>query len=123
MGRRIAQDLVIPATEARSFIVKRNQILRIIAIEGKQVPDVAIFNEHNLKETFNATTSVHLNSYEGIGNNKRLTKLYSKPPRCNVMFRVVDDKVGVHYAISGGCCTPLSYNLRGGTGLSSKLLR
>lgn len=113
MGRRITNELVIPATEARSFIVKRSQSLRIIAIEGKRVPDVAIFNEHNPKETFDATLSVHLNSYEGIGNNKRLAKLYSKPPRCNVMFRVVDDKVGVHYALSGGCCTPMSYKLRG----------
>ncbi len=71
-------------------------MLRVMAQEGKQVADIAFLNAHNYKEQFAARYSVSLNTFEGLGNLERITKLYSKPPWENVMLTVIDDKVGVH---------------------------
>jgi len=80
----------------RAFIVKKGQVLRVIEYEGPQVPDIVFFNAHNHHEQFSARWSALLNSLEGIGGLKRITKLYSQPPWENIMLTVVDDPVGVH---------------------------
>ena len=75
--------------------------------------DVAIFNAHNYKETYDPALSYLLNAIEGIGNIKKLTKLYSRLPRANIMFTVIDDKVGVHWVANGTKCNAKSWKLRG----------
>jgi uncharacterized protein YcgI (DUF1989 family) len=105
---------VIPACEARAFLVKRGQLIRIIELDGKQVADVAIFNADDHRERFNASQTVFLNALQGIGNVKKISKLYSNPPRENVMFTVTHDRVGVHFPLLGGKCTRKLYALRDG---------
>ena len=44
---------------------------------------------------------------------RKVTKLYSKPPRDNVMMEVVEDPVGVHLAWNGGRCSRSFYEALG----------
>jgi uncharacterized protein YcgI (DUF1989 family) len=107
-------QFVIPACEARAFLLKKGRLVRIVEVEGKQVADVAIFNADDYSERFDSSQTVFLNAVQGIGNIKRISKLYSAPPRENVMLTVTDDKVGVHFPLLGGKCTRNLYAIRDG---------
>ena len=52
MSRKLADEIMVPAEHARAFHVKSGQTMRIIAVEGPQVGEVAIFNAHNYKEVY-----------------------------------------------------------------------
>ena len=57
----IVRQWVIPARGHDAFTLKRGQVLRFVDVEGKQVPDVACFNEHDLTEHLNLGNSLLLN--------------------------------------------------------------
>jgi uncharacterized protein YcgI (DUF1989 family) len=105
----IIDDFIIPATYGKAFIVKKGQILTIIEVEGKQMVDATFLNANDLKEVFHAGMTAAINMIDGEGNLYRVKKLYSKPPRDNVMLTVVDDPVGVHLAWNGGRCSRKFY--------------
>lgn len=107
--RKVISEFVISKCTGKGFIVKKSQVLRIIDHVGPQVADVVFLNAHDYKEQFSARWSIILNSIEGIGGLKRITKLYSKPPWENVMLTVIDDKVGVH--VFGCHCSRKFYEL------------
>jgi len=113
-SRGLVEEFVIPKCSAKAFLLKKGQVLRVIAHEGKQVADIRFLNAHDYREQFTAWNSIGLNSAEGIGGSKRIKKLYSKPPWQNVMLTVIDDKVGDH--LMGAQCTPKSYELEGRPG-------
>lgn len=117
-SRKVIEEFVIPKRKSRAFIVKKGQVLRVIAHEGKQVADIRFLNAHDYREQFAAGYSASLNSnfdsIKGVGGAKRIQKLYSKPPWENVMLTVVDDKVGDHFFASQ--CTPKRYELLGKPG-------
>lgn len=113
-SRRLVEEFVIPKCSSKAFLVKKGQVLRVIAHEGKQVADIRFLNAHDYREQFSALNSISLNSMEGIGGRKKLKKLYSKPPWQNVMLTVIDDKVGVH--VPGSQCIPKNYELMGKPG-------
>ncbi|MDP6179914.1 MAG: DUF1989 domain-containing protein, partial [Desulfatiglandales bacterium] len=76
MVKEILKEFIIPRCEARVFEVLKGQILRVIAVEGKQVGDMTALNLHDFRETFSAiwTSSV---------NDRCLTKaknLHAGPP-------------------------------------------
>lgn len=50
MVRKIVFDKIIPPKSALAFSVKKGQFLRIIDLEGKQVGDLILFNEHDYTE-------------------------------------------------------------------------
>lgn len=102
--RELVEEFVTPKASARAFILRKRQVLRITAHEGKQVADVKFLNAHDYQEQFAAVWSIFPNSLEGIGGVRRLQKLYSKPPWERVMLTVVDDKVGDH--LFNGSCSP-----------------
>jgi hypothetical protein len=112
MERKIVKEIFIPAGEARAFIVNKGQIFRLMQVEEKQVADVIFFNANDYRETFHAGHSIWLNCIEKVGNIKRITKLYSKPPKENLMAVVIDDPVGVHFPYIGTRCSRLIYKLR-----------
>jgi uncharacterized protein YcgI (DUF1989 family) len=107
-----AQDILIPAGEARAFIVRRRQTFRLIQVQGEQVADAIFFNANDYRETYHAAHTVYMACLEGTGNIKRVTHLYSKPPRENVMLTVTADPVGVHFAYIGNRCSRLIYRTR-----------
>jgi uncharacterized protein YcgI (DUF1989 family) len=108
----VVQDLVVPRCSGKAMHVRRGQIFRAIAHEGKQVLDLTFLNAHNYREHFSAELSAVLNSTEGVGGYYRLATLYSKPPYENVMATVTSDIVGDglrggdrggHYIDDGHC--------------------
>jgi uncharacterized protein len=109
MEERLVSEFIVPAREGHAFILHKGQVMSIIEVEGKQMADVAFLNANDRKEVFHAGWSAALNMIAGEGNLRRLKKLYSKPPRDNVMLTVVDDPVGVHLAWNGGRCSRKTY--------------
>jgi uncharacterized protein YcgI (DUF1989 family) len=57
----IVKEWIIPAMEYSAFTIQRGQTLRFVDIEGKQVPDLVCFNEHDLTEHLNMGNSLLLN--------------------------------------------------------------
>lgn len=106
---RIVDDFIIPATYGKAFIVKKGQTLTIAQVEGKQMVDATFLNANDLKEVFHAGMTVAINMMMGEGTMQWVTKLYSKPPRDNVMLTVVEDPVRVHLAWNGGRCSRKFY--------------
>ena len=102
-------DFIIPATYARAFEVKKGQVLNIVQVEGPQMVDAVFLNANDLKEVFHAGMTAALNMMNDTGTMQKVTKLYSKPPRDNVMLEVVEDPVGVHLAWNGGRCSRSFY--------------
>jgi len=50
---KVIFEQVMPPASALAFTVKKGQYFRVIDIEGKQVGDLAIFNEHDYTEKLN----------------------------------------------------------------------
>jgi len=53
VGKKTVRDEVIPPKSALAFVVKKGQFLRVIDIEGKQVGDLVLLNEHDYSDKFN----------------------------------------------------------------------
>lgn len=110
-GGQAVRDEIIPVAGYVGLELCLGQTLRIVDVEGKQVPDLVCFNLANPTERLST-------------NNSRLVQkrwllttghaLYSDEG--NPMLRIVDDTVGVHHA-SAGCCNDaanfLRYGVRG----------
>lgn len=108
----ILHESIVAPGNGIALVVNKGQVFRVTMVEGKQVADIVFFNAHNYKESFHCSESVTLNQYEGVGGAWSLKKLYSKPPYENVMFTVLEDKVGVHAAFLSGRCTRRIYEMR-----------
>ena len=114
MAQRVIHDFVIPARTGRAVEVMKGQVLRIHLVEDKQVGDCAFFNLHERREAFHVGQSWALNVMLGHGNGKCFKYFYSKPPRENVMFEVIEDTVGAHWSSMGGRCSRRLLELRDG---------
>jgi len=120
-SRTIVEELVVPASHGRGFVVPKGHTLRIEEIEGKQVVDATFQNADNLRETFHAGQSMALNMLGGTGNLKQVKYLYSRPPYENVLMEVTDDPVGVNFAWMGGRCTRKIYEFRNERGIGRRV--
>ena len=61
MSRKLVDEIMVPAEHARAFHVNSGQIMRIIAVEGPQVGNVAVFNAHNYRDVYDPYISYELN--------------------------------------------------------------
>jgi uncharacterized protein YcgI (DUF1989 family) len=96
--QRVVSDETIPPKEYLGVALKRGQVLRIVDVEGKQVPDLVCWNANDKSEVLSCNNS------RLIQKKWRLTTgdvLFSD--EANEMLTIVDDTVGIHHA-SGGCC-------------------
>src|SRR3990172_6487064 len=94
----VVRDEIIPPKEYLGVELRTGQTLRIVDVEGNQVPDLVAFNIHDPRERMST-------------NNSRLVQkrwllttgdaLYSDEG--NVMLRITADTVGINHA-SAGCC-------------------
>lgn len=88
-ARRLVSRLIVPRESGKGFVVKKGQILRVIAIDGQQVCDFNAFNLDDLNEAFWAGGTRSLEgTHLTVGG-----QLWSKPPWIRVMFTVVADTV------------------------------
>ena len=81
MSQKLVSEILVPPNYARAFHVNSGQTLRIIAIEGPQTGNVAVFNAHNYRDVYDPYISYELNCIQGTGNSSRIRYLYSRPAR------------------------------------------
>jgi uncharacterized protein len=62
MDRKIIKDELIKPKNALAWIVKKDQYLRIIDVEGKQVGDFVVINEHDHTEQSNTAWTLQDNA-------------------------------------------------------------
>ncbi len=53
MENHLVHEELVPPKHASAFVVKQGQFVRIIDVEGKQVGDFVLFNEHEHSDKFN----------------------------------------------------------------------
>ena len=109
--RKVIEEFIIPKCSSKAFLVKKGQVLRVTAHEGPQVADIRFLNAHDPREQALPIFSQSLNTMQGIGGNKKLKKIYSKPPWENLMVTVIDDTAGHHFW--EGCCSPKMREIMG----------
>ena len=115
MPSKLVDEILVPAEYGRAWKVSSGQRMRVIAIDGPQVSDMAVFNAHYYKETYSSDFSYLWNCYLGTGDGNRIRYLYSRPPWCHLMLEITDDKVATNWVRIGGHCNQRSKELRGRT--------
>lgn len=86
------QDLqIIPPRSGAAFILKKDQHLKIVDIDGEQVSDFICFNLHDKMEYLSGGRTID------YAETIYLTKGHSfYSNRSNIMFDMIDDTVGKH---------------------------
>src|SRR5438067_1554387 len=80
----VVKEWVIPAREYSAFTMQRGQVLRLVDVEGQQVPDVACFNEHDLTDHLNLGNTLLLNKRRELQQGDVLYSVV-----CNPMMTIV----------------------------------
>jgi uncharacterized protein len=95
-----AYRAVIPAGDYWVRTIARDQIFRIVDLEGNQAADTLFFSAADPAERYSAVDTIREqgNVYLSTG-----TKLLST--ECNVMLEIVADLVGQHDTLGGACAT------------------
>jgi urea carboxylase-associated protein 1 len=91
---------VIPAGDYWIETVRKDQIFRIVDLEGNQAADTLFFSAADPAERYSAVDTIRAggNVYLGLG-----TRLMSTEN--NAMLEIVADLVGQHDTIGGACAT------------------
>jgi uncharacterized protein YcgI (DUF1989 family) len=100
----LAQEVVVPACEARAVEVHAGQILQLVDLEGQQVGDLVAYRLSDPSEVFSAghTVSALAKLVPVVGD-----ELFSDHRR--PLFRILHDDVGSHDLIVP-CCDPERYS-------------
>lgn len=101
---KVVREWVIPAKEYDAFTMKQGQVLRFVDTEGKQVPDVVFFNEHDLTEQLNLGNTVLLNKRREL---RKGNVLYSVV--CNPMATITDYSNEESYSYGPMCSEELNH--------------
>jgi len=101
-------DTVVPPGRPWGHLVRRDEILRLVDLEGQQAVDFLCFDAAKPSDRYSATNTIKVqgNIYVGAG-----TVLYSD--RGAALFTVVVDTCGRHDTIYG-CCSEANNFLRYG---------
>ncbi len=86
-GMALVDCITIPARDARSFVVPKGHVFRIVSVEGPQVGDLNLWHKDNLNERFfsGKTRALH-GTHVSTGD-----KLWSNLPYLRPMATVIDD--------------------------------
>src|SRR5688572_16071308 len=82
---------VLPPRSGTSFILKKNQLLKIVDLNGEQVSDLVCYNEHNPAEYLSSGRTLDYAETIFLTTGH---KFYSN--QSNVMFEIIEDTVGKH---------------------------
>jgi uncharacterized protein len=108
----VSDDVLIPARGyMRARTLQPGQILRIVDVEGQQVPDVMFYDTRNLKNCSSMSNSVLMAKAWKLTTGN---VLYAKMGEA--MATIVDDTVGDHVALGGFCngsVNELRYGIEG----------
>jgi urea carboxylase-associated protein 1 len=91
---------VIPAGDYWIRTLTKNQVFRIVDLEGNQAADTLFFRADDPAERYSAVDTIRAqgNVYLGMGSKLMSTE-------CNVMLEIVADLVGQHDTLGGACAT------------------
>lgn len=104
----IVSDAIIPAKEFMGLELRTGQVMRIVDVEGKQVPDFVCFNLANPRERLSTNNSRLIEKRWLLTTGHTLYSDEGRP-----MLTITDDTVGIHHA-SAGCCNEFANFLRYG---------
>ena len=110
-GSFVVFDEVLPAKQGTAFEMAAGQVLRIVDVEGQQVPDLLCINAADHADKFSPPNTQLLNQTIFLKTGHHL---YST--RASQMMTIIEDTVGVHDVISGGCSAATNefrYGVRG----------
>ena len=95
-----AYRAVIPAGDYWVRTIAKDQVFRIVDLEGNQAADTLFFSAADPAERYSAVDTIREqgNVYLSTG-----TKLLST--ECNIMLEIVADLVGQHDTLGGACAT------------------
>ena len=94
----LVTEKVLAARTGLAFKVLRGQILRIIDVEGQQVGDLTAFNFHDHTEYFSQSQTRKINRSIAVTTGSKLCS-----NRCNAMFTIGEDPVGIHDILYSPC--------------------
>jgi uncharacterized protein YcgI (DUF1989 family) len=109
---RIVQLQVISAKGSGAFEVKQGQLIRIVDIEGKQVPDVIVFDRADLRTQISVRYSLSMNAKQNLTAGDTLYNL-----ECEPMVSIIRDSVGKHWWGGAFCSEELRHFWHGEWGL------
>ena len=95
---KVLQVKIIPPQGYFAAELKREQVLRILDIEGQQVADLVCFNLHRLEEKLSPENTINLNQsiYPHVG--------YSlASDEAGKLMTIVADTCGTHDMLAGAC--------------------
>jgi uncharacterized protein YcgI (DUF1989 family) len=107
MAAKLISAELIPRMQARTFELRTGQLLRLIAIEGKQVGDLTAWNLRDYGEQMNVIFSTTMND-RSVSHVRRV---FSGAPYFNEMLTIESDNHGVHWL--GGRCNRFLYQAMG----------
>ncbi len=96
---KVIEDVTIPASSARAFVMKKGQIFRVTVPEGGTVGDFVAFNAADQKERFDQARTKVNQSKIFLSKGDRLISKFN-----NVMFTINEDTYG-HHDLQYGMCS------------------
>jgi urea carboxylase-associated protein 1 len=91
---------VVPAGDYWIQRLEKDQIFRIVDLEGNQAADTLFFSAADPAERYSAVDTIRANGNVYLGLGTRLMSTENNP-----MLRIVADLVGRHDTIGGACAT------------------
>lgn len=95
---RVVDEVMVPSNGGGTIELKKNQVLRVIDVEGGQVGDMVVLNRQDFNERFSGWLSQQL--HENLINVKTL---YTNPPFMRPILSIEEDKVGDHWPGANRC--------------------
>lgn len=95
---KVISRIIIPPQQGKAFLAYRDQFIKIIDVEGKQVADFMAINWDDHGEIFSAAVTLDVN---GSIHLKPGDFLYSN--KYNKLLEIIDDKVGKHDLLHPSC--------------------
>jgi uncharacterized protein YcgI (DUF1989 family) len=109
---RVIQIQVVPAKGSGAFELLKGQIIRIVDVEGKQVPDVLIYDRHDVRKQVSVRYSLSMNYKQQLTTGDVLYDL-----NCEPIATIVADTVGRHWWGGAFCSEELRHFWTGEWGL------
>src|SRR2546428_576596 len=106
-GRIVADDIVAPG-EAWAEVVKRDQVLRIVDLEGKQGVDFLCYQADHPEERYHAANTLKAARTLYLTTGHVLYSDVARP-----MFTIIADTCGRHDTIAGCCSGPSNFMMYG----------
>jgi urea carboxylase-associated protein 1 len=91
---------VVPAGDYWIKRLEKNQIFRIVDLEGNQAADTLFFSAADPAERYSAVDTIRANGNVYLGHGAKLISTENNP-----MLQIVADLVGRHDTIGGACAS------------------